>query len=172
MHLPCNKELRAIGGPRGYAWTMGKVPAMQPVGDFASVEAVLDHLRSRGNRVTNSRRILLEVLFAAEGHRSAEALGRAVQARSPDVHMSTIYRNLDELEQAGIVTHSHLGHGPSAYLLTSQAHAHFMCAECGAMIEAPAPMFRDLARSAKERFGFSIDPKHFAILGRCASCGG
>jgi hypothetical protein len=31
-------------------------------------------------------------------------------------------------------------------------------------------MFRGLARSALDGLGFAIDPKHFAILGRCADC--
>jgi Fur family ferric uptake transcriptional regulator len=140
--------------------------------DFSSVEAVLAVLRSRGGRVTSSRRILLQVLFEADGHMSAETLAEAVQARAPDVHLSTIYRNLDDLEELGVIAHSHLGHGPSSYLLAAHAHAHFICAECGAMIEAPDALFRGLARTAKAQLGFAIDPKHFAILGRCADCSG
>ena len=142
------------------------------VADFSSVDTVITFLRSRGSRVTSSRRILLEVLFAADGHMSAEELADAVQARAPDVHLSTIYRNLEELEHLGVISHSHLGHGPSSYLLASHAHAHFICADCGKMIEAPDEMFRGLARSARAKLGFSIDPKHFAILGRCADCTG
>ncbi|HZM55658.1 MAG TPA: Fur family transcriptional regulator [Acidimicrobiales bacterium] len=138
--------------------------------DFSSVEAVLAVLRSRGGRVTSSRRILLQVLFEADGHMSAEALAEAVQERAPDVHLSTIYRNLEDLEHLGVISHSHLGHGPSSYLLASHAHAHFICADFGAMIEAPDALFRGLARSAKAQLGFAIDPKHFAILGRCARC--
>ncbi len=101
---------------------------------------------------------------------SAESLAEAVQRRAPDVHLSTIYRNLEELEQLGVIAHSHLGHGPSSYLLASHAHAHFICADCGTMIEAPDDMFRGLARAARGKLGFTIDPKHFAILGRCADC--
>ena len=149
---------------------MEEVLATGDVHDFSSVDAVIAYLRSRGSRVTSSRRILLEVLFAADGHMSAEELADAVQTRAPDVHLSTIYRNLEELEQIGVISHSHLGHGPSSYLLASHAHAHFICADCGTMIEAPDAMFRGLARSAKSQLGFTIDPKHFAILGRCSDC--
>jgi len=134
------------------------------------VESVIDYLRSRGSRVTSSRRILLEVLFAADGHMSAEALAEAVHKQAPDVNLSTIYRNLEELEQLGIISHSHLGHGPSSYLLASHAHAHFVCADCGKMIEASDDIFQGLARTAKARLGFSIDPKHFSIFGRCREC--
>jgi len=151
---------------------MEKVLEPAASADFSSVDTVIAYLRSRGSRVTSSRRILLEVLFAADGHMSAEALADAVQQQAPDVHLSTIYRNLEELEHIGVISHSHLGHGPSSYLLASHAHAHFICADCGTMIEAPDEMFRGLARSARTQLGFTIDPKHFAILGRCASCTG
>jgi Fe2+ or Zn2+ uptake regulation protein len=137
---------------------------------FSSVEEVLDLVRARGGRATSSRRVLLEVLFESEGHCTAEALAEAVQRRTPDVHLSTIYRNLEDLQRLGVVVHSHLGHGPATYLLASAAHAHFICEECGTMLEAPDELFTSLARTAKERLGFSIDPRHFAILGRCAAC--
>jgi Fur family ferric uptake transcriptional regulator len=136
----------------------------------SSVEEVLALLRARGGRVTSSRRILLEVLFEATGHLSVEDLAVAVQSRTPDVHVSTIYRNIEDLERLGVVTHSHLGHGPVAYQLASMAHAHFVCESCGVRIEAPDTMFGSLARSAKADLGFTIDPHHFAIQGRCANC--
>jgi Fe2+ or Zn2+ uptake regulation protein len=134
------------------------------------VDDVLSMVRARGGRATSSRRVLLEVLFEADDHRSAEDIATLVQQRAPDVHLSTIYRNLEELQGLGVVVHTHLGHGAATYQLASLAHAHFICAECGAMIEAPDELFSGLARSARERLGFTIDPHHFAILGRCAAC--
>jgi Fur family ferric uptake transcriptional regulator len=137
---------------------------------FASVDDVLDLVRARGGRATSSRRILLEVLFEATDHLSAEELAAAVQSRAPDVHLSTIYRNVDDLQRLGVVVHSHLGHGAASYQLASLAHAHLICEECGKRIEASDDLFRGLARAAKERLGFTIDPHHFAIQGRCAEC--
>jgi Fur family transcriptional regulator, ferric uptake regulator len=157
---------------RSYAGGVSKPLAPRDAGtvDFATVDDVLALVRSRGGRATPSRRVLLEVLFEAEGHLSAEELAGAVQARAPDVHISTIYRNLEDLQRLGVVVHTHLGHGPATYQLASLAHAHFICEECGTTIEAPDELFRGLARTAKTRLGFSIDPHHFAILGRCAAC--
>lgn len=135
-----------------------------------TVEEVLSLVRSQGGRVTTSRRLLLQALFDASGHRNAEELAQAVQRRAPDVHMSTIYRNLDELEQLGIIVHAHLGHGPATYHLAAGAHGHLVCEECGAMVEAPDELFASLSRTARSRFGFDIDPHHFAVLGHCEAC--
>ena len=62
---------------------MAQAPEAPIKPDFSSVEGVLDYLRSQGGRVTPSRRLLLEILFAAEGHMSAEALAEAVQVTGP-----------------------------------------------------------------------------------------
>jgi Fur family ferric uptake transcriptional regulator len=141
-----------------------------PETDFSTVDNVLALVRARGGRATTSRRILLEVLFEAAGHMSAEDLAEAVQAQAPDVHISTIYRNVEDLQRLGVIVHTHLGHGPATYQLASLAHAHLICEGCGATIEAPDELFRGLAKTARTTLGFSIDPHHFAILGRCASC--
>jgi Fe2+ or Zn2+ uptake regulation protein len=135
-----------------------------------SVEGALALVREHGGRITSARRFLLRVLFESEGHHTAEELAAQVQELAPDIHLSTIYRNLDELEKLGVIVHAHLGHGPATYHLASTAHGHFVCEECGKMIEAPDELFVGLGQEAKVRFGFTIDPHHFAMLGRCRDC--
>jgi Fe2+ or Zn2+ uptake regulation protein len=120
--------------------------------------------------VTSSRRILLRTLFSSTGHRTAEELAAEVQTEAPDIHISTIYRNLEELERLGVIVHSHFGHGPATYHLATAVHGHFVCEDCGKLIEVPDAMFSGLAKEAEKGFGFTIDPHHFAMLGRCADC--
>jgi Fe2+ or Zn2+ uptake regulation protein len=134
------------------------------------VEAVLQLVRAQGGRVTAFRRELLRCLFEGPSHRTAEELANEILERSPDVHLSTVYRNLEELERLGVIAHSHLGHGPATYQLASGAHGHFVCEECGATYEAPDEIFADLADVASLRYGFGIDPHHFAVLGHCVKC--
>ena len=140
------------------------------LGEPDSVDGVLEMIRAAGGRATTSRRILLEVLFEDRGHRSAEDLGSAVRARAPEVHISTVYRNLEELERVGVVTHSHLGHGALTYQLASRSHPHLICENCGSRIHAPDRLFLSLSRAAHRSLGFQIDPSHLAIFGLCADC--
>jgi Fe2+ or Zn2+ uptake regulation protein len=134
------------------------------------MESILGLLRAGGGRITTSRRLVVGALLHLRGHITAEALCDLVQATAPDVVISTIYRNLEELERLGVVVHSHLGHGPAVYHLTSAAYAHLVCSDCGAALEAPEEFFGDLAKQAATRYGFTVDPRHFAILGHCRAC--
>lgn len=136
------------------------------------VEQALALLRAHGGRVTTSRRLLLHCLFGDNSHHTAEDLAAEVQALAPDVHISTIYRNLDELERLGVVVHAHLGHGPATYHLATESHGHLVCEYCGKTVEAPERFFNALARFAKDNCAFRIDPRHFAVLGCCAACEG
>jgi Fe2+ or Zn2+ uptake regulation protein len=138
--------------------------------EVSSVEEVVALMRARGERITSSRRALLEVLFHAEGPLTVEEIEDSIRAVLTDVNISTVYRNLEDLERMGVVVHCHVGHGPAAYHLSSFDHTHFVCEECGAMIEAPDELIRGLEREVKAKLGFSIDAHHFPILGRCSAC--
>lgn len=129
-------------------------------------------LRGRGGRVTATRRATIEVLLAGGDHRhlSADDVAAEVRQRLPDVAESTIYRTLTALEELGVVTHVHLGHGPSTFHLADQAHRHLVCRRCGSVIEVPAYEFVALARRLEAIYGFAMSSEHFAIVGQCGTC--
>ena len=133
-------------------------------------EPILALLRARGGRVTTGRRAILEAFLGIGGHVTAESLTARVQVDQPDVHESTVYRFLDELERLGVVDHVHLGHGPAVYHLASDAHHHLVCDRCGTVVEVPEEVFANLRSSLQEGFGFSLHPRHFAVTGRCGAC--
>ncbi len=135
-----------------------------------AVADVLALVRAHGGRATAARRLLLDALFTGPGHHSAEDLAAEVRARAPDVHLSTIYRNLEELERLGVIDSTRLGSGAATYHLASAAHGHLACEECGSVTEVPDSVFSDLARIADVGYGFAVNPHRFAVTGRCASC--
>lgn len=134
------------------------------------MQAILGRLRERGGRVTRARQALVTALVQAEHHVTADDLAEQVQRAHPEVHRSTIYRTLADLEEMGAVDHVHLGHGRAVYHLLDDPHQHLVCERCGAVIEAPDRLFRPLARRLLADYGFTLRPHHFAVLGRCASC--
>jgi Fur family transcriptional regulator, ferric uptake regulator len=154
----------------GYDEDVGKTASPGSLTQFETIDDVLAVLKEQGGRVTSSRRLLLHVFFDEPGHWTAEELAEAVQAQAPDIHLSTIYRNLEDLERMGVIVHAHLGHGPATYHLAAGAHCHFVCEECGDVFEAPDELLKSLSRSARSRYDFEINPHHFAILGRCRDC--
>ncbi len=146
------------------------VPSEQSPLEVDSVDDVLSLVRARCGRATTARRLLVQALLDHGEHLSAEELAQEVQASSPDIHVTTIYRNLEELERLGVVTHAHFGHGPATYHLAARRHGHLVCDECGETIEVPLSIFNSLTRQASVEFGFIVDPGHSAVTGRCREC--
>jgi Fur family transcriptional regulator, ferric uptake regulator len=134
------------------------------------LDGILGMLRERGGRITTPRRAIVTALLNSGGHITADELTEQIQADYPDVHLSTIYRCLDTLQELGVVDHVHLGHGRAIFHLADEAHQHLLCEVCSKVIEVPDALFTSLAKRLKSDYGFAIRPRHFALLGRCADC--
>jgi Fe2+ or Zn2+ uptake regulation protein len=134
-------------------------------------EAAIAALRARGLRVSAARRLVVEALFLADGPVSAERLAEGLGGRLLPSDLASVYRNLETLEQLGLVRHVHLGHGPGLYAMAgAEAREYLLCDECGA-VRAVAPAALDRARTAiREAFGHEARFSHFPIAGRCPHC--
>lgn len=127
-------------------------------------------LRAGGGRITSPRRAILGALIEHRGHPTAEQLTADVQLRQPDVHESTVYRFLDELERLGVVDHVHLGHGPAVYHFANDPHHHLVCDECGLVVEVPVTTLEEFQGVLRRDLQFELELRHFALPGRCSGC--
>lgn len=127
-------------------------------------------LRARGYRVTPQRQLVAEAV-AALGHATPDEILAEVRKTAGGVNLSTVYRSLDTLEEVGLVTHTHLGHGPPTYhAATDSDHLHLVCRRCGRVTEAKVDVASELVERVAHRHGFDTDVRHFAIYGTCARC--
>ncbi len=137
------------------------------------VDRTLARLRARGERITVSRRLVIEELAADSGHLSADDLLARVQAREPGVHLATVYRTLDALVQSGVAAHIHLTHGATTYHLVDpgeRPHLHVLCRGCDAVLDVAPDTLDSVAAALDSVHGFDLDPEHVALTGRCARC--
>lgn len=133
-------------------------------------EDMVERLVAHGGRRTAARQAIAEAIAAAGSHFTADDLAKDVQARLPSVNRSTIYRTLDLLEGAGVLDHVHLGHGRAVYHLAAEEHHHLVCEACEDVIELPISKLRPLMGTLDRDYGFQLDRRHFAIVGRCSRC--
>ena len=135
------------------------------------LEGALAVLRARGLRASSARRLVLEALFAADGPVGAEAVAAGLDGRVPRGDLASVYRNLETLEQVGLVQHVHLGHGPGLYRLAGTEDVDYLLCERCATVRAVDPRELDQVRALLlETFGFEARFGHFPIGGLCAAC--
>jgi Fur family transcriptional regulator, ferric uptake regulator len=141
--------------------------ALAPV----SVQAAATALRARGHRVSSARRLVLEALFAARGEPLSAEDVAAGATGMPGCDLASVYRNLDTLEQTGLVHHVHLGHGPGRYALSDPgAGGYAVCGSCDAHVVLPGPAVAPVAAAVRAACGFEPDFTHFPLTGRCPAC--
>ncbi|HEX9644364.1 MAG TPA: Fur family transcriptional regulator [Acidimicrobiia bacterium] len=135
-----------------------------------SADQLIDALRGEGHRITRARTAICEVLAVSHTeHLDAGAIRERIGADGVD--LSTVYRTLDALEEAGVLAHTHLGHGPAVYHLAEEAHhQHLVCERCGLTVALAAEDLEQWTGEIRTRTGFVIEPSHFALTGLCAAC--
>jgi Fur family ferric uptake transcriptional regulator len=127
-------------------------------------------LRQRGYRLTPQRQLVLEAVDVLE-HATPDDILTEVRKTASGVNISTVYRTLELLEELGLVSHAHLGHGaPTYHLADRHHHLHLVCRDCEGVIEADVAIAAEFTRKLLDTFGFDTDLKHFAIYGRCRDC--
>ena len=135
-----------------------------------TVEEALAGLRLWGRRCTQARRLLLEALFRDPAHRSAGGLAQEVRASGAGVHVSTVYRSLDEFVRLGLVSRTYAGGGPAAYGLASAGLVSLVCKQCGSVTGGSAEFAGELAGVFMTAYGFAVDPQCLTVAGWCSSC--
>ena len=146
------------------------VPHTGPSISAPDMDAAVEALRSHGLRVSAARRLVLEALFAANGPISAEQVADGLAGRLPRSDLASVYRNLETLEDMGLVRHFHLGHGPGLYALNGSEREYMVCDSCSS-VRAVAPEEMETVRSLiKQEFGFEARFSHFPLVGLCKEC--
>jgi Fur family ferric uptake transcriptional regulator len=105
------------------------------------------------------------------GHATPEEVAEKVRATHPGINLSTVYRNLETLENVGLVLHTHLGHGGATYHAAEElTHLHLVCSDCGDIGDAPIDTAANFVNTLSDDYGFKTDVTHFAVYGLCSKC--
>jgi Fur family ferric uptake transcriptional regulator len=129
-----------------------------------------NELRQKGLRLTPQRELVLQAVRTL-GHATPEEVSVHIRSSHPGINLSTVYRNLETLENVGLVQHTHLGHGGATYHAAEElTHLHLVCGVCESVGDAPIDAAANFVQSLLDDYGFHTDVTHFAIYGTCAAC--
>jgi Fe2+ or Zn2+ uptake regulation protein len=127
-------------------------------------------LDTRGLRVTPQRIAVLRALDEKHDHLTIEEIMQHVQAMLPAIAPATVYRVLDQLSKAGVISESRLADRQVYELMGELPHSHLLCACCGHSIAIEYEDLAALYRSFAERYGFIAHPQHLVFAGICQAC--
>ena len=146
----------------------------RPTLSAATAAAVVQALAPQELRLTANRRAVLAVLEHAERPLTTDEV-----AAGSGVPVSTVYRNLAELLEAGVVVRVAGAGGGDRHELaeafSEHHHHHLVCTQCGIVTDfTPSRQLERLidkeVGSLLESEGFVVEHHVFDVRGRCRAC--
>jgi Fur family peroxide stress response transcriptional regulator len=119
-------------------------------------------------RNTRQRGVILDILQETREHPTAEKIYQNARRIIPNISLGTVYRNLNFLQDQGLVREIRPCNGSSTRF--DGSHAHFHCTLCGELFDLPLPQGFDQLQLSKMDGISMISSIDLHIIGECATC--
>ncbi|HET6211723.1 MAG TPA: Fur family transcriptional regulator [Micromonosporaceae bacterium] len=122
-------------------------------------------------RNTRQRTAVSALLASVEGFHSAQDLHLMLRERGERVGLTTVYRTLQALADAGEVDVMRPPGGEHLYRRCSEGHHHHLvCRACGRTVEVEGPAVESWAERVAARHGYADVSHTLEIFGTCPDC--
>jgi Fe2+ or Zn2+ uptake regulation protein len=126
-------------------------------------------LAAAGCRVTEQRLAVLEALWRAGDHPSAERVYHVVRRSHPTMSRATVYRALELFASLDVAGTFRAADGVARYDPDRTPHVNFECAVCGRVADVMDSRLQALTRRTADRAGFVLG-RQIALRGTCRRC--
>ena len=140
-------------------------------------ENLREKLYEKNYKMTPQRKEILQVFAddANNKHLSAEEVHEILQAKNFDFGLATVYRNVELLNELGILSKIEFGDGRARYELSStdpqvHNHHHLICLKCKKVIEFDEDLLDDLEKFISKKADFKIVNHEVKFFGYCSEC--
>jgi Fur family transcriptional regulator, ferric uptake regulator len=123
-------------------------------------------------RITRQRAAIIAALDRAKGFLSAQELHDELRHAGAGVGLTTVYRNLQALADAGEIDVVTSAEGEAIYRLcdAEDHHHHLVCRSCRRTVEIEATEIEEWVRRVGRRHGFAAVTHTVEVFGMCRSC--
>jgi Fur family ferric uptake transcriptional regulator len=122
--------------------------------------------------MTRQRTAVSRALEASDGFQSAQSLHDAMRHAGDSVGLTTVYRHLQALADAGEVDVLRTDEGEAVYrrCVADDHHHHLVCRSCGVTVEVTGPAVEAWAEQVAKEHGFRDVTHTVEVFGTCKKC--
>lgn len=122
------------------------------------------------SRQTVQRKLILEILSQAEKPLTAEEIYALAHQQRPKIALTTVYRNLEMLEEKGVLIRNIYQDGVARFEITAEHRHYLICINCNKAVPLSHCPFEHLERELSRETGFAIAEHRLEIFGYCPEC--
>ncbi len=117
------------------------------------------------------RQAILQALCSTKEHPTVEWVCEQVMERYPNISLATVYRNIAQLKEDGLVITVGVVDGHERLDSTTRPHPHFICRNCGAVIDVDVSVSgEEMCKSVSNQYGVNLDHFDITFWGNCTDC--
>ena len=126
-------------------------------------------LKKAGLKVTLPRLKILEILQLPENqHISAEDVYKILLDQGEDIGLATVYRVLNQFDDAGILNRHHFEGGKSVFEISNKKHHdHIVCLDCGRVIEFEDEIIEERQNEIASKHNINLTNHSLYLYGKC-----
>ena len=121
-------------------------------------------------KYSRQREEIKSYLATRKDHPTADAVYMAMRERIPNISLGTVYRNLTMLVENGEILRLRVGDGVDHFDYDTSQHYHFICNECGSVIDLDMKSIDSIIDVAGAGFDGQIAGHVTYFYGTCGNC--
>ena len=119
---------------------------------------------------SKQRDCIMEFLSTRKDHPTADTVYMNVRQTFPNISLGTVYRNLTLLADIGEIARIRVGDGVDHFDADTSPHYHFICKECGSVIDLDMENMAYINETAGKHFDGCIEGHFTYFYGKCGNC--
>ena len=121
-------------------------------------------------KYSRQRESIKEYLAHTNDHPTADMIYTKIRETYPNISLGTVYRNLNLLVDQGEIIKVTCGDGSDHFDYKINPHYHFICKECGAVIDLDLDPMDHIDKLAAANFPGEIGGHSALFYGTCKEC--
>ncbi len=121
-------------------------------------------------KYSRQREAIKDFLMTRTDHPTADVVYMNVRQEFPNISLGTVYRNLTLLSDLGDILKLNMGDGADHFDANITPHYHFICTECGSVIDLDMKSIEQINDIAGADFNGKINGHITYFYGKCGHC--
>ena len=119
---------------------------------------------------SRQREIIYYQVMNYPTHPTVEEVYNALKPDNPNLSLGTVYRNLNQLSEAGMLMKIPIADGSDRFDGRTDCHYHMICEKCGRVFDIELDCLDEIPQTVMRENGHRITRVTLNLKGVCAGC--